>query len=416
MDSLQGLSTDIEGSRREGTDSSAEISDRFFNQSGNRSPPSAAAALDAASPRMPPGIQRVSLGTVRSAADIDRLLPDPRRSHNPYVQKYLEELIGGLKSGLSEMTPYRIYTYYDSRGGRLVGIDLAANPAIADKIPGLEPHEITLIKKLSRVDPDIRVLVREDGKTPDLVIGERIVEMKTFLGEHMTLAEIIDKANGQVYEHGRAHGLGNGAAAVDLAKESQVPVSLIRQTLNSWQSGSDRVALDQVIFFAGDEMKVFQRQADGTYEPADRASLSAAPAQDRPLAPGERGLAQSLLRQSKPLGAGIAPAISDPKRAEAILGLISDIQAGRPLGRRQDGEVWGNREGVLPAQPQGYYREYTFIPPRGSLAAFKMGEKLCQPDHNGGPRGAERIIIGGGREIYYTSDHYRSFTRLTVLP
>ncbi|MCX5787723.1 MAG: hypothetical protein NTX64_04320 [Elusimicrobia bacterium] len=415
MDSLKSFTAGMEESRRGGADASAELSERFFNQAA-KSPAATGEALDLAAVRLPPGIERVSVDTVRTAADIDRLLPDPRHSHNPYVREYLEGLIAGLKSNLSDMTPYRIYTYYDHRGGRLVGIDLAASPAIMSRVPGLEPHEVTLIRKLARMDPDIRVLVREDGKTPDLVIGGRIVEMKTFLGEQMTLEQIIDKADHQVYEHARIHGLGHGAAAVDLAKESHLPLSLLQQTLDSWQAGSKQVALDQVIFFAGDEMKVFQRRSDGTYEPTDRASFGQIAAQDRPLAPGERGLAQSLLRQSKPVGTGIAPAISDPKRAEAIQQLISDIKAGNPLSHKQDGGVWKNAEGLLPAQPVGYYREYTFIPPHGSLAVFKVGDKVCQPDHNGGPRGAERLIIGGGHEIYYTSDHYRSFTRLTILP
>ena len=422
MDSLKTFTASMEESRRGGADASAELSERFFNQAG-KSPAAtaeprvgAAEALDLAAVRLPPGIERVSVDTVRTAADIDRLLPDPRHSHNPYVREYLEGLIAGLKGGLSDMAPYRIYTYYDHRGGRLVGIDLAASPAIMSRVPGLEPHEVTLIRKLARMDPDIRVLVREDGKTPDLVIGGRIVEMKTFLGEQMTLEQIIDKADHQVYEHARIHGLGHGAAAVDLAKESHLPLSMLQQTLDSWQAGSNQVALDQVIFFAGDEMKVFQRRSDGTYEPTDRASFGQIATHDRPLAPGEEGLAQSLLRQSKPVGTGIAPAISDPKRAEAIQQLISDIKAGNPLSHKQDGAVWKNNEGLLPAQPEGYYREYTFIPPHGSLAVFKVGDKVCQPDHNGGPRGAERLIIGGGQEIYYTSDHYRSFTRLTLLP
>ncbi|MDH5177348.1 MAG: ribonuclease, partial [Gammaproteobacteria bacterium] len=59
-----------------------------------------------------------------------------------------------------------------------------------------------------------------------------------------------------------------------------------------------------------------------------------------------------------------------------------------------------NREGRLPAQPRGYYREYTVETP-GS------------PD-----RGARRIVTGGEppTEFFYTDDHYRSFRRLEAAP
>ncbi len=62
-----------------------------------------------------------------------------------------------------------------------------------------------------------------------------------------------------------------------------------------------------------------------------------------------------------------------------------------------DGGVFGNREGLLPDEPSGYYREYT-VPTPGS------------PD-----RGARRIIAGDGGELYWTADHYDSFA-LIVRP
>lgn len=58
---------------------------------------------------------------------------------------------------------------------------------------------------------------------------------------------------------------------------------------------------------------------------------------------------------------------------------------------RDDGQVFQNREKLLPAKESGYYREYTVRTP-GS------------PD-----RGPRRLVAGAGRELYYTGDHYRSF-------
>ena len=67
------------------------------------------------------------------------------------------------------------------------------------------------------------------------------------------------------------------------------------------------------------------------------------------------------------------------------------IQAGGPFPERQDGTVFGNREGLLPAQERGYYREYTV------------------PKPNSPDRGPRRLVTGESDELYYTPDHYQSF-------
>ena len=60
--------------------------------------------------------------------------------------------------------------------------------------------------------------------------------------------------------------------------------------------------------------------------------------------------------------------------------------------------MFGNREGLLPRQPRGWYREYTVDTP---------GLRH---------RGARRIVTGGNppREWYYSDDHYRSFRSFHV--
>ncbi|MQY05334.1 ribonuclease domain-containing protein [Actinomadura macrotermitis] len=85
------------------------------------------------------------------------------------------------------------------------------------------------------------------------------------------------------------------------------------------------------------------------------------------------------------------PASRLPAEARATLRLI---EAGGPFPYRQDGTVFRNREGRLPARAGGYYLEYT-VPTPGSR-----------------DRGARRIIAGKSGERYYTGDHYRSFARV----
>lgn len=104
-----------------------------------------------------------------------------------------------------------------------------------------------------------------------------------------------------------------------------------------------------------------------------------------------------LLLSSTACGPGMSrlpdvPAARLPADAQATLRLIN---AGGPFPYRQDGVVFANREGRLPAEPSGYYREYT-VPTPGS------------PD-----RGARRIVVGKNGEHFYTADHYRSFERVT---
>jgi len=76
--------------------------------------------------------------------------------------------------------------------------------------------------------------------------------------------------------------------------------------------------------------------------------------------------------------------------------VLRQIRAAGPFPFRQDGATFGNREGLLPDRPRGYYREYT-VPTPGS------------PD-----RGARRIVTGGDPPVdfFYTDDHYDSFVAI----
>lgn len=57
------------------------------------------------------------------------------------------------------------------------------------------------------------------------------------------------------------------------------------------------------------------------------------------------------------------------------------------------GDVFGNYEGILPDEEGRKWFE-------------------CDVNYNGGYRGAERIVYSNDGLIYYTSDHYESFTQL----
>ena len=77
-----------------------------------------------------------------------------------------------------------------------------------------------------------------------------------------------------------------------------------------------------------------------------------------------------------------------PAEGVRTLELIRD---GGPYPYSKDGATFSNREQLLPAQPRGFYAEYTVVTPGSD------------------DRGARRIVAGDDGSRFYTSDHYASF-------
>jgi ribonuclease T1 len=105
-------------------------------------------------------------------------------------------------------------------------------------------------------------------------------------------------------------------------------------------------------------------------------------------------LAAMLAREAAARSAEV-PVEALPPEARATL---QHIRTQGPFPYERDGVVFYNREHILPAQPRGYYHEYT-VPTPGVKS-----------------RGARRIICGGDvgslAECYYSDDHYRTFRRI----
>ena len=121
----------------------------------------------------------------------------------------------------------------------------------------------------------------------------------------------------------------------------------------------------------------------------------------RPLLRWGAGLVVSGLLSVAPVQAreqATAPIAlaSLPAEAQSV---HRQVLAGGPFGYPKDGIVFANRERRLPAEPRGFYREYTVATP-GSR-----------------DRGARRLVCGGQptapQACYYTADHYNSFNRIT---
>ncbi|NLI09602.1 MAG: hypothetical protein GX447_02450 [Elusimicrobia bacterium] len=113
-------------------------------------------------------------------------------------------------------------------------------------------------------------------------------------------------------------------------------------------------------------------------------------------------------------GKSLTPIISDQRRVNAILDLISKIAKCEQLPYKEDGQIFKNKEGKLPPKENGYYREYTLILPKDSQQQFYIGETQYTALPSLSERGPERIVIGGGTYVYYTPTHYASFILLDI--
>lgn len=130
-------------------------------------------------------------------------------------------------------------------------------------------------------------------------------------------------------------------------------------------------------------------------------TVSSRQAQPTPTTAAASGGRQNPTVTPTPRQRGTAPVADDglptiafgslPPEAQRTIDLID---RGGPFPYDRDGIVFGNRERLLPGQPNGYYHEYTVITPGSS------------------DRGARRIIAGQGGQLYYTDDHYQSFRRV----
>jgi guanyl-specific ribonuclease Sa len=75
---------------------------------------------------------------------------------------------------------------------------------------------------------------------------------------------------------------------------------------------------------------------------------------------------------------------------------VTLIKSGGPFPYPEDGSVYDNRNRRLPAEPLGYYHEYT-VPTPGEA-----------------DRGERRIITARNGTYNWTADHYVSFRRIDL--
>lgn len=167
---------------------------------------------------------------------------------------------------------------------------------------------------------------------------------------------------------------------------------------SSWRVGSALGAfLTLIVVVAG----ILFSQSNGGARPTATVAPTIRAAPTATIAATTAATRPPPTATATPRAQSIAPTPNDGLATVALGALppearqtIALIDRGGPFPYDRDGITFGNREGLLPLQSNGYYREYTVITP-GSA-----------------DRGERRIIAGRDGQLYYTDDHYESFRRV----
>ena len=181
------------------------------------------------------------------------------------------------------------------------------------------------------------------------------------------------------------------------------------------------VMLLSIVNFAGaSDLRDARTAAKSGLKPAPAAELLTAinPSPDLPrLIAAQKVEAEPVaVKNEKAIqpGSDLKPKVEDPIRVRAILDLVGDVYNNAHLPYSQDGATFTNKEGKLPKQPLGFYKEYTLLTGNAPHTVV-IGGQTYQVAPDLSARGSERVIIGGGAKLYYTPDHYAHFIELTVV-
>jgi uncharacterized protein (TIGR00730 family) len=293
----------------------------------------AKAALDKAGPSdlpRPLGTTAVSVIRLNTARDASSYIP-----HTPNT----EHLIGEMAKKWDAIGWLDLRVYNDAKGGSFRAMDLSGRPELAEHFPEVQAHEAALIKKIQLHAKDLQLVIREEGKTPDLIVDGVVTEMKSLFpgGE---FAVQLAHANEQVLAHATRHSLAPGAAAIDLTSRDVVPVDEVRGIINDYVRGGAPIGLASVSVYAGKDRQVFVRGKDGLFNV------------EGPRLKGRKSAAQAAATLSKPAGRFLVPdalalaAMPDPE--VVVRELTEPARRLRAAGVRATVTVYGSARILQP--------------------------------------------------------------------
>ncbi len=351
----------------------------------------AKAALESLPPSelpLPLGAKSVSSVRVNDSRQASMMLP-----HTSNTEAFIRELPSKWdKIGWLDL---RIYT--DVNGGTFVGIDLTGRPELAHRLPEVQQHESAQIRKIQMYAKDLQLVIREEGKTPDLIVDGVVTEMKSlFPGGEFKVQ--LAHANEQVLEHAIRHHLAPGAASIDMTSRDHVPVDEILAEINEYAASGVQIGLSRVTVFAGKDRQVFVRAKDGRFDLLSKVGEPFEKTNARFLVPNTLSMAavpdpETILRE-----------VSEPARrlraagVKATVTVYGSARIQTPQDARANLEALIKRVGKKPKRPED--RKALFIAHQAVEVskyyeiARNFGRIVAE---NGG--GEVALVTGGGPGI-----------------
>ena len=342
-------------------------------------------------PSIPAGVREVLVVPLRADADVDRVVPGLGNSR---------ALRAALKSALPGLQPLDAFVYRDGHGGSFVGLDLSRHPENADRMPEIQPHELDTIKKLQAFTRDLQVLVREEGQTPDLVVGGVVTELKS-VHRHDRVSVQLAHANAQLLAHSRRHGLGRGAVVLDVLDAPKAVPERVEAEIETVLKSAPAVGFARVHVFAGGELQTYSPGADGAFR-LDPVARPFAPG--RPVPAGPSFVPAALERAVLPEMATVVREIQEPSRllrAHGIRATVTVYGSARilsPEAARAALDAVAAETGKSPRDAEGKRR---LLEARNNLAASKyyaiareLGAQVAKEG-----RGQVAVVSGGGPGI-----------------
>lgn len=267
-----------------------------------------------AKPSIPLGVSKVQVAPLDDRSAVGRVIP--RIGTNIDLHDKLSQQLPFLR-------PLEAFIYRDGRGGSFVGLDLSKRPENVEKIPGLQPHEIAAIKKIQAITKDLQVLVREEGRTPDLVVGGVVTELKRVQAyESDRVSFKLIRANDQLLAHARRHGLGRGAVVLDVLDVKKAVPERVEAEIEEAVKAVPEVGFERVYVFAGSELKTYSRGRDGSFR-LDRTARPFTTAAAQDLVPSF--VPSALAGASLPEMATIIREIREPSRRLHAHGISATV-------------------------------------------------------------------------------------------
>lgn len=204
----------------------------------------------------PTGVERILTFPLIDGKDVDRLIP----RHNKSAPMH-----DAIKNGLPSLQPLNALVFRDGRGGSFVGLDVSARPDNAGRMKAFQAHEISTVKKILAWTRDLQILVREEeGRTPDLVVGGIVTELKSIHGQDR-IPEHLAHANDQLLDHAQRHGLGPGAVVLDVLDPKKASRESVETAIGEFSQSAPAVGFGRVYVFSGQELQTYSAGRDGAF-------------------------------------------------------------------------------------------------------------------------------------------------------